>query len=158
MSTSDPTGFLRETSERVTRGHSDLLNGIHSLESALLSPAPRRERDWAVGVSGRLREVCALLVRHRSTVEAEDGLYDQLETAMPRTALRIQYLRDTNQSLIDRAELLLREVERVASTGVGAFMAVRSNAALLLGEMRHQQAREVDLIFEAFDRDMGGAD
>lgn len=144
--------------EQIAQKHSALLGAIHSLETALFAPAPGRERDWARQVIGRLREMHGELETHRREVEGADGLYEQLETVMPRAATRIQYLKDTNQSLIDRAELLEREVERIARSGVGAFMAVRSNATLLLGEMRHQQAREVDLMFEAFDRDIGMPD
>lgn len=148
----------RLRTELVTQKHSALLSAIHSLEAALFSPAPGREREWATQVSGRLREVHAELETHRREAEGVDGLYDQLEVVMPRAATRIQYLKDTNQSLVDRVELLIREVERIAKSGVGAFMAVRSNSTLLLGEMRHQQAREIDLMFEAFDRDIGMPD
>lgn len=144
--------------EQITQKHSALLSAIHSLEAALFSPAPGREREWATQVTGRLREVHGELETHRREAEGTDGLYEQLETVMPRAATRIQYLKDTNQSLVDRVELLIREVERIAKSGTGAFMAVRSNSTLLLGEMRHQQAREVDLMFEAFDRDIGMPD
>ena len=144
-----------EVSSQASRGHSALLAAIHHLEAALASPAPGREREWAGHVAEDLGSVCRALAAHARAVEAPDGLYEQLEEAMPQAATRLRYLRETNRSVADRAELLRREVERIMVGEGSAFMAIRDHAAGLMTALRHQQSRELDLIFEAFERDLG---
>lgn len=152
------TSDFYPSGEPALAGHDPILSAIHSLERALVSPAPGRQQEWASQVADDLRDVCAALARHREDVEKDDGLYEQLEDAMPRAAVRLQYLRETNVSLLEQAELLERQVERMAAGESAAFMSVRTQSLQLLSEMRQQQAREIDLVFEAFQRDTGEMD
>lgn len=100
----------------------------------------------------------AALREHVDAVQGDDGLYAKLEEALPQAGTRLQYLRETNQSLMDRVELVEREVRRISDGAGAAFMAVRSNALQLIGEVRHQQSREADLVYQAFQQDIGAVD
>jgi hypothetical protein len=114
--------------------------------------------EWGRGVLEAWLELAAALREHIAAVEGDDGLYAVVEQTLPQAANRLQYLRETNQSLLDRVELQEREVRRIAD-GVGAaFMAVRANALGLIGEVRHQQSREADLVYQAFQQDIGSVD
>lgn len=147
----EPTG-------RTAESHRSLLSAVHQVGAALASPAPGREQEWGKGVLAGLRELGEALRAHVAAVQAPDGLYEEVETAMPQAGNRVQYLRETNQSLQDRIELLEREVRRIAQGEGTAFMAVRANALQFIGEVRHQQSREVDLVFQAFQQDIGSGD
>jgi hypothetical protein len=114
--------------------------------------------EWGRGVLEAWLELEVALREHVEAVQGDDGLYAEVEGTLPQAANRLQYLRETNQSLLDRVELQEREVRRIAE-GVGAaFMAVRANALQLIGEVRHQQSREADLVYQAFQQDIGAGD
>jgi hypothetical protein len=147
-----------KATETVAAAHGNLTRAIHHLEAALASPAPTREREWAGEVLAHLNKLTDSLMAHLNEVEAAGGLYAELDDAMPHAGNRIGYLRDTNRSLLDRVELLMREVRRVAIGEGLAFMAVRAHAADLMTELRAQQSREIDLVFEACSRDTGDID
>jgi hypothetical protein len=144
--------------ENTSRSHSALVEGMLRLEAALAAPAPGREQEWAQRILGDLHGLVSALEAHGGSVEAEEGLYDQVADALPEMARRVTYLRDANAYLEARARLLLQEVNRVAEGEGAAFMAVRSHAGELMTELRQQQSREVDLIFEVFKRDISGMD
>lgn len=146
------------SAQRTSTEHSALVEAIHHLEAALRAPAPGRSQAWGESVRKHLKALHESLLEHIRSAEGPGGLYEELEEEAPETAQRIGYLRETNRNLLDRSELLLREVDRVASGEGQAFMAVRSNAAALLNELRAQQSREVDLIYEVFERDIGVLD
>ncbi len=146
----------RRISEHFSRKHSDLVHTMHRLEAALASPAPSRENEWATRVLEDLRALCGVVQENRRTAEQPGGLYEQVTESRPELTLRTHYLRDSNRYLETQARLLVEETERVALGEGAAFMAVRTHAAELLKELRQQQAREVDLAFEAFQRDIGG--
>lgn len=145
-------------SDLVTQSQQSVLSCVHAVGAALAQPAPGRERAWAGGV---LESVIALRQRmeqHLVDVDHADGLYPQIEETFPEATHRVQYLRETNRSLMDRIGLLEKEVGRIAHGEGTAFMAVRSNALQLMGEIRHQQSREIDLVFQAFQTDIGAGD
>lgn len=144
------------TAARRACQHAELIDAMRCVGDAIARPAPTREVEWARHVAQALARLLESLTEHHASAEGHDGLYHEIETAMPRAAQRVHYLRHTNRAIQGRARLLVEEVERVALPEGGAFMAVRASATDLLGEIRNQQAREVDLLFEAFQLDLGG--
>ena len=152
---SDP---VIQPTDRAAEGHRSVLSCVHRVGSALAAPAPGREQDWARAVLASLEELQDSLGEHLRFVERPGGLYPEIEEAFPEATHRVLYLRETNRSLLDRLELLMRETRRIAEGEGAAFMAVRSNALTLIGEIRHQQSRETDLVFQAFQTDIGAGD
>ncbi|MBM3458194.1 MAG: hypothetical protein FJX77_06650 [Armatimonadetes bacterium] len=148
----------RRASERASRGHNSLVEAMHRLEAALASPAPGREAEWAAHVLQDLETLLSVVQALREAVEGPGGLYEQVTETRPEASLRTMYLRDSNRYLADHARLLVEETERIARGEAAAFMAVRTHAAELLKELRQQQAREVDLVFETFQRDIGSSE
>lgn len=147
-----------QPTDRTAQSHRSLLSAVHQVGAALASPAPGREQEWGGGVLSGLLDLTRAFKAHVHAVQGPDGLYEEVESSMPHAGNRVQYLRETNQSLADRLELLEREVRRIADGEGTAFMAVRANALQLIGEVRHQQSREVDLVYQAFQQDIGSGD
>ena len=147
------------TAQRVTTRtaaeHDALLAAMHRLERALATAAPRRERAWAGQVATALREVRGDLEVHQQSSEAPDGVLAELQNAMPEAAYRINQLRHAHRAFLDEVDGLCASVERFAATGAGSVDSIRRRVVALLSEIRHHQARQVDLIFEAFERDIG---
>lgn len=144
--------------ERAAQSLHSVLSCVHRVGSAIASPAPGREREWASAVRESVIALRERLEEHLVDVERPDGLYPQIEESFPEATHRVQYLRETNRSLMDRVALLDREAARISQGEGSAFMAVRSSALQLLGEIRHQQSREIDLVFQAFQTDIGAGD
>ena len=144
--------------DRAAEGHRSVLSCVHRVGDALAAPAPGREQEWAAAVLASLEELQESLGEHLRNVERPGGLYPEIEETFPEATHRVLYLRETNRSLLDRIELVTRETRRIAQGEGAAFMAVRSNALTLMGEIRHQQSRETDLVFHAFQTDIGAGD
>lgn len=129
------------------------LAAMHELEAALAAPAPGREGPW------RDRVVAALTVLDEATAaefenaERPDSLLSDVKRMQPRLrtrvrGVRIQYrhLRDVIASL--RVELAADDDGE--GQGVADFSDLRQRLAWLLTALRHQRARESDLLYEAY--------
>ena len=125
------------------------LAAIHRLEAALAEAAPGREGPWFEDVLGALSELEAVTAEELANAGRPDSLLSDLARNQPRMrnrarALRLQYaqLRDTISGL--RQELGGSGEARVD------FADVRQRLGWVLTGLRHQRARESDLIYEAY--------
>jgi hypothetical protein len=124
------------------------LSAMRRLEAALADAAPRREGPWLDTVLGALGELEAVTAEELANAERPDSLLSDLSRSQPRMrnrarALRLQYvkLRDTISGL--RQEL--------GGNGEDVDVAdVRQRLGWVLTALRHQRARESDLIYEAY--------
>jgi hypothetical protein len=125
------------------------LAAMHELEAALGSAAPGRESSW------RAEVLAALVVLDEATNDEyanstnPDSLLSDIRRTQPRLRTRVRGLRaqyeQLRQSIISiRAELAKPEDDDTD------FADVRQRLAWLLTALRHQRARESDLIYEAY--------
>jgi hypothetical protein len=147
-----------EVSRQTAAEHDALQVAMGRVERALRSPSPGRERDWAQAVADALRTLVAALTEHKQSTEATDGLLAELLHAMPQAQYQIGRIRADHALQLQQAVGLREEVERMSSVGVIAVDAIRYRAGLLLGAIRIHIARQVDLIYEAFNSDIGTCD
>lgn len=125
------------------------LEAMHRLEAALAEAAPGREAEW------RQQVVETLVVLEKVTAdEAEnavqaDSLLSDLNRTQPRLRNRVRALRLQYQHLRDSIEALRHELE-LRPEGSVDFGDVRQRAGWVLTALRHQRARESDLIYEAY--------
>ena len=128
--------------------HDRTLAAIHVLEAALSAAAPGREGDWRNEVTAALRDLGEATSGEERNAGEPDSLLSDIAAhpAAPRNrvrSLRVQYrqVRDTIDTL--QAELARDDADLDAAD-------VRQRLASLLGSLRHQRARESDLIYEAY--------
>ena len=138
--------------------HDALVAAMQRLERALAAAAPGREADWAHRVVGDLRAVRRELEQHRETTEGPDGLFVEIRRAIPGAAYRLEKLREAHAAMLEEADALLASAERMEAAASGSVDAIRRRVSALLSALRAHQAKEVDLIYEAFDRDIGAPD
>ena len=126
------------------------LEAMHRLEAALAEAAPGREEPWRNEVLQALSVLEAAAAKEADNARRPDSLLSDLAHNQPRLrnrarALRLQYekVRDTIASL--RQELAGRE-----DVGGIDFADVRQRIGWVLTSLRHQRARESDLIYEAY--------
>jgi hypothetical protein len=136
--------------------HDALVAAMFAFEQALAAAAPGREADWGTGVAVALGAVQQELARHRRSAEAVDGLLAALALAMPTAQYQLDKLREAHGAVQEEAGALLTSVEQISRGTAGSVDAVRRRGAALLLGLRHHQWQEVDLVYEAFTRDLGG--
>ena len=125
------------------------LEAVHRLEAALSQAAPGREGPWRESVLDALSVLDAAMTEESENAHRPDSLLSDLARSQPRLrnrarALRLQYdkLSETIASL--RHELAVEE------GAVVDYADVRQRLGWVLTALRHQRARESDLIYEAY--------
>lgn len=154
--TDDQRRRQSDLSERTRVQRDDLLECLHRLEAALASPAPGREREWALRVSRELSIVRQSLERHILSAEGPGGLFTELDLTCTPSALTTTDLCREHSAILDRVKHL-EEVLKVKDQPID-FAAVRREAEQLLNLIRRHNANEVDLILKCFWLDIGVGD
>ena len=129
---------------------------MYQFAQALASAAPGRERDWAPRVAADLGTLQQDLAHHRRSAEAADGLLAELAQAMPAAQYQLGKLRDAHGAVLEEATALRTSVAPLSQGASGSVDAIRRRGAALRLGLRHHQWQEVDLVYEAFNRDLGG--
>ncbi|MCI0635008.1 MAG: hypothetical protein L0206_14005 [Actinobacteria bacterium] len=152
MNDPDLTPTLAETARR----RADLHQALVALEQAISRPAVGREPDWAKDVLRALEELGRTIDEHVEVTERPGGLYDEIAATSPRLANNIGRLREEHPTLRDRTREL---IEKLRTTGVGDAWPLdqaRDDLQRLLGRIvRHRQLGS-DLVWEAYNLDIGG--
>jgi hypothetical protein len=124
------------------------LVAVHSLEAALATAAPGREATWRDAVAA------ALDVLHQATLEEErnaaepDSILSDIARTQSRLRHRVRGLRAQYRQISDTLDALRHELGEV--DGHPDVTDLRQRIAWLISSLRHQRARESDLIYEAY--------
>lgn len=142
--------------DAIRRHRAELRESIHALEQALAAPAPGRAQAWAERVHVALVELSADLREHVHLTEGTDGLYRGVLASAPRLSNAVSRLtreHDEIAHLLD--DLLLRTKQATAEAGDTADD-VREQGTMLLGRLVRHRQRGADLLYEAYESDIGG--
>lgn len=125
------------------------LQAMHTLESALSDPAPLREARWRALVLDALSVLEAATAEEAANAERPDSLLSDLSRTQPRLRNRARALRLQYGKLRETLGSLRREVEEQSEVGLD-YADIRQRLGWVLTALRHQRARESDLIYEAY--------
>ena len=125
------------------------LGAMHRLEAALESAAPGREGRWRDEVTAALRILDEATTEEAENASRPDSLLSDIARTQPRLRTRVRGVRTQYRSLRDMLGSLRQELEG-PDDAVPDFADVRQRLAWVLGALRHQRARESDLIYEAY--------
>jgi len=146
-----PTAFTpaHQAGLDVQRADQDrTLTAIHRLEAALSAAAPRREPTWWADVTDALAVLDAATAEEQANAAQPDSLLSDIARTQPRLRNRVRGLRATYQQL--RATISALSGELADSGDDIDVDDVRRRLAWLLTALRHQRARESDLLYEAY--------
>ena len=150
MGGTQPT-FADALSLQVARRHrAALLRDIHLFEQAIASPSG--EPGWRERVSTRLRSLRSAFAEHIVVTEGDDGLYAELLDHAPRLARRVHVLIREHAAIAVTMSALQRRVD-VRESRVDELR--RCGSELLRALSRHRQ-RGADLVYDAYETDIGG--
>lgn len=141
--------------DALRRRRAELRESMNALELALASPAPERQAYWAERVHVALVELSADFREHIDITESRpDGLYHELLQTVPRLSAAIARL-TREHAVITRLldDLLDRMSTPTANQDVDN---VRDLGTALLGRLHRHRQRGSDLVYEAYQIDIGG--
>ena len=127
------------------------LSAMHRLEAALGEAAPRREGTWLDAVLGALGELEAVTAEELANAARPDSLLSDLSRSQPRMRNRARALRLEYMKLREMISSLRQELGGKGGIGKDVdFADARQRLGSALTALRHQRARESDLIYEAY--------
>ena len=134
-----------------------LYQALIGLEDALSTPIGDGGR-WRLRVAMAVDHAANRVDEHIREVEAADGLLHQVVGDVPRLACRADRLRDDHEHLqkeIHALRVALNEIDDddVAERGE----AIRTQALEFLGRLATHRQRGADLIYEAYQVDIGAS-
>ena len=124
------------------------LTTVHDLEAALAAAAPHREGPWRSEVQAALDALAAATADEERNATQPDSLLSDIARTQPRLRNRVRGLRAQYRNARETIDALRQEL---ATTGPELDVAdLRQRLAWMLTALRHQRARESDLIYEAY--------
>ena len=124
------------------------LVAMQQLELALGTAAPRREGAWLEAVRSALAVLGEAAAEEAENAAAPDSLLSDVARTQPWLRNRVRGLRIQYRQLRDGIAFLQGELDESDTTV--DFADIRQRLAWVLTGLRHQRARESDLIYEAY--------
>ncbi len=139
--------------EALRRQRAELRGSMSALEFALAGPVLGAQVRWSERVHVALVELSADLREHIDVTEGPGGLYVDLLATTPRLSGAVSRLTREHRQISDLVDDLLTRVRAPAGEDVDQ---VRDLGTRLLGLLvRHRQLGS-DLVYEAYELDIGG--
>jgi hypothetical protein len=140
--------------ESLRLHRAELRDSMTALEQSLAAPAADRVTVWTERVNVALVELSADFREHIAITEGPDGLYPGLLTTAPRLSNSVSILIAEHVVITDLTNRLLALVgQEPAADGVDD---VRDLATTLLAKLSRHRQRGADLVYEAYETDIGG--
>lgn len=153
--TTQPGDSLALAENRADREHS--LLALHDLELRAGSPAPGREAQWLGEVLHALDALDETLARQHENSAEGDSILSDIQRDQPRLHNRVVQLRRDSRDVHEAVSRLHTQLEATPPDAIH-FSDVRQQLDRVATELRYQRAREADLIYEAFNIDLGAGD
>ena len=151
-----PDDDLSPTLAETARRRADLRDALVDVEQAISRPAVGREADWTKEVVLRLEGLGHAIDEHVQVTERPQGLYDEISSKAPHLATKIDQLREEHPVLRDRTRELVAELQTRPVGTAWPLHEARDELQRLLGQIvRHRQLGS-DLVWEAYNLDIGG--
>jgi len=151
----DPTN-ARAGLDAVRVRRAELREALDALERALAAPAAGRAVIWGEAVHASAIGLADDFGAHIEVTEGPGGLYDAILSGDLRLANAVAVLTAAHGVIaVEIAELVANSAAPVTSDDVDAL---RERGTKLLGHLIRHRQRGADLIYEAFESDIGGGD
>lgn len=145
-------GLADAQRHREERWHADqdrTLLAMQQLEAALGSAAPHREEAWLTEVRRTLAVLSEAAKDDADNAAQPDSLLSDIARTQPWLRNRVRGLRIHYGQLHDAIAALREELDSQAGQRAD-FTDIRQRLTWVLAGLRHQRARESDLIYEAY--------
>ena len=139
----------------VRRQRAELRGSMSALEQALAGPARGNHLPWSEHVGTALAGLAVDFRDHVEVTEGPEGLYHDLLTTAPRLTGDVARLTREHVDIARQVDDLLAECAGAQQT-YEAVDRIRERGTALLVKLMHHRQRGSDLVFEAYQVDLGG--
>lgn len=146
----DQSATSGSSHEDIVRRRKDLRGAMLRLEASIARS--RKLDDWHRDVEEALAGLADAMSRHRSEVEAEDGLLTEVVLRAPHLTAAAQGLREEH----DELEELIWAGQAVAGTVGVDPLQVRDQALEIISRLAHHRQTGADLLYDTYSLDFGG--
>jgi hypothetical protein len=147
------TPALQEAAKRRQTLHEALV----ALEFAISSPAAGRIPEWTRQVTKEVTAVRDAWDQHVDTTEKPGGLYEEIVGTSPRLAGTVHRLRDEHPEITEAVGQMLARLEQVDIGGLPwPLDDARDDLQRFIGTVIRHRQKGADLVWEAYNVDIGG--
>lgn len=139
--------------EALRRRRAEIRESMSALERALAAPVPGRPDAWAQHVHVALVALSADFREHVDITEGPRGLYRGLLATAPRLSNAVVRLTHEHAQIRELVDDLLA---RAGGPDGNDADRVRDLGMTLLGQLVRHRQRGSDLIYDAYEVDIGG--
>ncbi len=155
----EPENKLTPALGEARKRRQTLHDAIVQLEMAISSPAAGRAPDWTTQVTKAVVGVRDAFEQHVIVTEKLGGLYEEIMERAPRLAGTVKRLQDEHPTITDSVAAL---VERLESGEVESDAwppdNARNDLQRLIGAVVRHRQKGADLVWEAYNVDIGGTE
>jgi hypothetical protein len=149
----DKTPALQEAARRRRTLH----EAIVGLEEAISSPAANRIPNWTRQVTKEITGVRDAWDQHVDTTEKPGGLYEEIVGTSPRLAGTLDRLRNEHPDITHLVNEMLARLEQIEIGGLAwPLDDARDDLQRLIGKLVRHRQKGADLVWEAYNVDIGG--
>ena len=141
--------------KEIGKRRAGLRRTMTEVEEAASAALAGRPRDWCVKLSPHIDDLREAWASHVSGTEGSGGLWEQIRTDAPRLNGALHRLGREHEHLTSEVEALRQDLADAGDDEAHLANARERVTALLVQLTRHRQ-RGADLIYEAYERDVGG--
>ena len=143
--------------QEAARRRRTLHEGLVALEEAISSPATGRIPDWTRQVTKEMTAVRDAWDQHIDGTEKPNGLYEEIVGLSPRLAGTVDRLRDEHPEITDAVGQTLARLEQIEIGGLAwPLEDARDDLQRLIGRVIRHRQKGADLVWEAYNVDIGG--
>jgi hypothetical protein len=154
---SEPRDRTTPALEEARKRRKTLHESLVALEVAISSPAAGRIPEWTGVVLKEMTGVRDAFEQHVVVTEKPDGLYEEILGRAPRLEHAISKLRGEHP---DIAEATITMVDRLEQVEIGGIEwpldDARDDLQRFIGRVIRHRQKGADLVWEAYNVDIGG--
>jgi hypothetical protein len=139
---------------RARRG--DLHRALLDLERALAGAARGRAQAWADSVRATVVRVRETFTAHIEATEGADGLYQEVLAQAPRLSGAVNRLQLEHADIASALAEVDNRLDDPMSDADAWVESIRDAAITLMGLLVRHRQRGADLVYEAYDVEIGG--
>jgi len=155
----DPDKTLTPALGEARKRRQTLHDAIVQLEMAISSPAAGRMDDWRGQVTKDMVGVRDAFDQHIIVTEKPGGLYEEIMERAPRLAGTVKRLQDEHPAIeASIAKLLARLEAGEVNSDTWPLDRARDDLQRLIGAVVRHRQKGADLVWEAYNVDIGGTE
>jgi len=152
----DPSLAARAELDAIRIRRAELREALDTLERALAAPAAGRAVVWGEAVNASMIEIADDFGAHVEITEGPGGLHQSILAGDLRLANAVEALTAEHQQIA--AEIAALVAGSAAPVTAADVDDLRERGTKLLGHLIRHRQRGADLIYEAYETDIGGGD